>query len=177
MNIFIFDQNRFYAEGLKHLIKEHHSYPGHIAINNRGLLTKARLVIRTLAFSSQEEWQKAFNHPKTLYIYHRPACDDVRRRGNSLYRCDPLNITLDTLEPYLCHCSKESRPTPSIIRPLTAAEIRLMKLVKLGWHDSQIADSYRLSPKTISQMRGNVMKKMGLRNRLELYQLLHQLHF
>lgn len=176
MNIVIFDQNRFYAEGLKHLIKEHHAFRGHIAINDRRLLAKACLVIRTLAFSSQEDWQSAFNHPQTLYIYHRPTCDDVQRRGNSLYRSDPLNITLDALEPYLSHSASNPISPPSIIRPLTAAEIRLMKLIKLGWHDGQIAASYRLSPKTISQMRCNAMKKMGLRNRVELYQLLNQLH-
>lgn len=175
MNVVIFDQDHFYADGLKRLIKEHHPRGANIAINNRRLIAKAHLVIRTLAFASQEEWQSAFNHPQTLYIYHRPSCDDMQRRGNSLYRCDPVSITLDTLEQYWSHCSSKPSPT-SIIRPLTVAEIRLMKLIKLGWHDRQIAAHYRLSPKTISQMRCNTMKKMGLRNRVELYQLLNQLH-
>ncbi|CAM4094064.1 LuxR C-terminal-related transcriptional regulator [Serratia silvae] len=175
MNIIIFDQNRLYAEGLKRLIKEHHSYRARIAINDRHLLAKAHLVIRTLAFSSQEDWQSAYNLPQTLYIYHLPACDDMQRRSNSLYRCEPLNITLDTLEPYLSHSTREPSPA-SIIRPLSTAEIRLMKLIKLGWHDGKIAASYRLRPKTINQMRYNVMKKMGLHNRLELYPLLNQLH-
>lgn len=177
MNIVIIDQNHFYADGLKHLIKQHHPEDGNIAINDGRLLANAHLVIRTAAFSSREEWQSAFNHPQTLYIYHRPVSDDLPRRGNALYRCDPPNITLDTLKQHLKQGSDEDISPPPITSPLSAAEIRLLKLIKLGWRDHQIAISYSVGPKTISLMRCNAMKKMGLRNRLELYQLLSQLNF
>lgn len=177
MDIIIFDQNHYYANGLKHLINQHLRLSGKVTINDGGLLGKADLVIRTPALSSREEWQSAFNHPNTLYIYHRPTSEDLRRRGNALYRCDPLKITLGTLEKHLNGCSEKQTSPPTFIRPLTAAEIRLLKLIKLGWKDHRIAANYQLSPKTISLMRCNAMKKMGLRNRLELYQLLNKLNF
>ncbi|WP_431222725.1 LuxR C-terminal-related transcriptional regulator [Serratia sp. L9] len=177
MDIVIFDQNHFYANGLKHLINQYLSPGGRVAINDGGLLGKAHLVIRTPAFSSREEWQSAFNNPNTLYIYQRPTSEVLRRRGNALYRCDPLNITLDTLERHLNGGSEKQISPPTFIRSLTAAEIRLLKLIKLGWKDHRIAANYQLNPKAISMMRCNAMKKMGLRNRLELYQLLNKLNF
>ncbi|MBL5860008.1 LuxR C-terminal-related transcriptional regulator [Serratia fonticola] len=176
MSIAIFDQNHFYANGLKDLIKEYLPHVSNVAINDKHLLTKARLIIRTPALSSWEEWQSAFNHPQTLYIYHRPLPAAPLRRDNALYRCEPVGITLSTLEQHLTRCLDEEAPPP-INHSLSSAEIRLLKMIKLGWPDSLIAENFRLSIKSISSRRCNMMKKMGLCNRLELYQLLNTLRF
>ncbi|MFT2789028.1 helix-turn-helix domain-containing protein [Serratia sp. T13T92] len=177
MNIAIFDQNHFYANGLKVLINELLSQGANITINESSLLSKAHLVIRTPALSSWEEWQSAFNHPQTLYIYHRPLPTDPLRRGNALYRGEPLGITLNTLKQHLHRCPDEEIPPPSINRLLSDNEIQVLKLIKMGWSDRVIAAHCRLGTKTVSLMRCNAIKKMGLHNRLELYQLLSKLHF
>lgn len=176
MNIAIFDQNHFYANGLKNLIKEYLPHVGNVTINDKHVLTKARLIIRTPALSSWEEWQGSFHHPQTLYIYHRPLHDETFFRDNALYRNEPVGITLSTLKQYFNRCFDEEIP-PSINQTLSSTEIRLLKMIKMGWPDSLIAENFRLSIKSISYKRCNVIKKMGLRNRLELYQLISKLHF
>ncbi|MFZ1874686.1 MAG: LuxR C-terminal-related transcriptional regulator [Chania sp.] len=177
MNIVIIDQNYFYANGLKGLIKEHLLPAASITINDRSLLNTASLVIRTPAFSSKEELQGAFSHPQTLYIYCRPLDDDMQRRGNALYRSDPNGITLATLKLHVECLAGDEIPLPYILKKLSASEIRMLKLIKRGWNNKQIAESFRSNTKTISMMRCNAIKRIGLRNRLELYQLLNKLHF
>ncbi|WP_422526639.1 helix-turn-helix domain-containing protein [Serratia fonticola] len=177
MNIVILDQNLFYANGLKELINEFLLPDAAITINDSSLLYNADLVIRTPAFSSKEELQGAFNRPQTLYIYYRPLPDDMQRRDNALYRSDPMSITLATLALYLEYISGGCPSQPYVLKKLSANEIQMMKLIKRGWNSKQIADNFHLSIKTVSQMRCNAIKKIGLRNRLELYKLLNKLHF
>ncbi|OKP21421.1 helix-turn-helix domain-containing protein [Serratia fonticola] len=177
MNIVILDQNLFYANGLKELISEFLLPDAAITINDSALLNHANLVIRTPVFSSKVELMGAFNYPQTLYIYYRPLSDDMQRRDNALYRSDPMSIALTTLALYLECISGEETPQSYILKKLSANELQMMKLIKCGWNSKQIAENFHLSIKTISLMRCNAIKKIGLRNRLELYKLLNKLNF
>ena len=123
MNIAIFDQNQLYAYGLKVIINKLLSQSANITINESSSLSKMHLVIRTPALSSWEEWQGAFNHPQTLYIYHRPLPADPLCRGNILYRNDPLDITLSILKKNLHRCPDEETPPPLINGTLSDTEI------------------------------------------------------
>ena len=51
---------------------------------------------------------------------------------------------------------------------LTARELQVVKLVAEGDTTSEIATSLVISEKTVEKHRGNVLEKLGLRNRVDL---------
>ncbi len=51
---------------------------------------------------------------------------------------------------------------------LTAREIEVLHLIAEGLTNSEIADALIISPHTVTRHRANVMKKLGVHNRVEL---------
>jgi DNA-binding NarL/FixJ family response regulator len=52
--------------------------------------------------------------------------------------------------------------------PLTAREREVLKLIAEGLTSDEIADALVISPRTVDRHRGNVLEKLGMRNRVEL---------
>jgi DNA-binding NarL/FixJ family response regulator len=52
--------------------------------------------------------------------------------------------------------------------PLTPRELEVVKLIAEAYTNRQIADALNLSEKTVESHRGNVLAKLGMRDRVEL---------
>jgi len=52
--------------------------------------------------------------------------------------------------------------------PLTPRELEVVKLIAEAYTNRQIAETLRLSEKTVESHRGNVLSKLGMRDRVEL---------
>ena len=52
--------------------------------------------------------------------------------------------------------------------PLTAREQEVVKLIAEAYTNKQIADALHMAEKTVESHRGNVLRKLGMRDRVEL---------
>ena len=60
------------------------------------------------------------------------------------------------------------KPTTHPATPLTAAEKRILALVSLAKTNKEIARALGISPSTVKRHLENVLKKLHLKNRIEL---------
>lgn len=58
---------------------------------------------------------------------------------------------------------------------LTNREQQIVKLVLLGYTSEKIAQALKRSPRTVQKHRANIMKKLGVRNQIELTRLAYEL--
>jgi DNA-binding NarL/FixJ family response regulator len=58
---------------------------------------------------------------------------------------------------------------------LTQREIEIVKLISAGLTSQQMADKLSISPRTVETHRANLMKKVGVRNAIELVKKLEML--
>ena len=57
---------------------------------------------------------------------------------------------------------------PDIDGPLTPRELEVVKLIAEAFTNHQIAETLRVSEKTVESHRANVLSKLGMRDRVEL---------
>jgi DNA-binding NarL/FixJ family response regulator len=72
----------------------------------------------------------------------------------------------DEAQETLMHAWKEGRSEPA--SPLTPRELEVVKLIAEAFTNKQIAETLRLSEKTVESHRANVLTKLGMRDRVEL---------
>jgi DNA-binding NarL/FixJ family response regulator len=58
--------------------------------------------------------------------------------------------------------------TPSRVKQLTMREIDVLKLVRSGKSSQEIANELYVSPKTVEVHRHNILKKLNVKNTIEL---------
>ncbi len=58
---------------------------------------------------------------------------------------------------------------------LTKREIEIIKLIAEGFTSQQMADKLFISPRTVETHRANLMKKVGVKNAVELVKKAQQL--
>ncbi|EFK4582235.1 helix-turn-helix domain-containing protein [Escherichia coli] len=63
-----------------------------------------------------------------------------------------------------------------IKRSLSIREREIVRCIMFGMTDDEMADEFNLSKKTISAHRRNILSKMGIKNRNELYKYLFELN-
>ena len=61
---------------------------------------------------------------------------------------------------------QEGRAEPD--SPLTPRELEVVKLIAEAFTNKQIAETLRLSEKTVESHRANLLTKLGMRDRVEL---------
>ncbi|HMJ01944.1 MAG TPA: response regulator transcription factor, partial [Conexibacter sp.] len=61
---------------------------------------------------------------------------------------------------------EDGRTSPE--EDLTPRELEVVKLIAEAYTNKQIADALKLSEKTVESHRGNVLAKLGMRDRVEL---------
>jgi DNA-binding NarL/FixJ family response regulator len=61
---------------------------------------------------------------------------------------------------------EDGRTSPE--EDLTPRELEVVKLIAEAYTNRQIADALKLSEKTVESHRGNVLGKLGMRDRVEL---------
>ena len=57
---------------------------------------------------------------------------------------------------------------PDLEDPLTPRELEVVKLIAEAFTNRQIAETLRVSEKTVESHRANVLSKLGMRDRVEL---------
>ena len=66
------------------------------------------------------------------------------------------------------HLGRDRRGEPLPERAITDREEEILKLVAEGHTSQQIADMHVISVKTVERHRANLLRKLGLKDRLEL---------
>ena len=57
---------------------------------------------------------------------------------------------------------------PDLDDPLTPRELEVVKLIAEAFTNRQIAETLKVSEKTVESHRANVLSKLGMRDRVEL---------
>jgi DNA-binding NarL/FixJ family response regulator len=74
---------------------------------------------------------------------------------------------------YSQNVSKKKQHESSI--KLTKREVEIIKLISEGLTSQQMADKLFISPRTVETHRANLMKKLGVKNAIELVKKAEQL--
>ncbi len=88
------------------------------------------------------------------------ACRSVMRGNAFLYPPAASALVRDYLE--------RSRDGEVGLDPLTARELEILKLIAEGHTTTEIAGALVISEKTVEKHNGNMLEKLGLRNRVDL---------
>ncbi|MBF0477266.1 MAG: response regulator transcription factor [Deltaproteobacteria bacterium] len=103
------------------------------------------------------------------YVLKASPMSDVLEAVRAAYRGEYFlssKIRAEVVGVYLK--SHVDPPTPKGYDLLSEREQQVFRMVVEGNSTNQIADVLCLSPKTVEKHRANIMKKLGLRDRLEM---------
>jgi DNA-binding NarL/FixJ family response regulator len=99
------------------------------------------------------------------YVLKRQADEELVEAIRAVVRGEPF-ISPATQDALIAEWLDEGAPAPR--DPLTPRELEVVKLIAEAHTNRQIADVLHLSEKTVESHRGNVLAKLGMRDRVEL---------
>jgi len=99
------------------------------------------------------------------YVLKREADSALVAAARSVARGEPF-LTNAAERSLIRAWIEDESQGPS--EPLTAREQEVVKLIAEAHTNAQIADLLHLSEKTVESHRGNVLRKLGMRDRVEL---------
>lgn len=91
-------------------------------------------------------------------------------KGNNYFSRQAQNVIF---KKYSQHVGKKKQREEVI--KLTQREMEIVKLISEGYTSQQMADKLFISPRTVETHRANLMKKVGVRNAIELVKKLQNL--
>jgi DNA-binding NarL/FixJ family response regulator len=91
-------------------------------------------------------------------------------KGNNYFSRQAQNVIF---KKYSQHVGKRKQREEVI--KLTQREMEIVKLISEGYTSQQMADKLFISPRTVETHRANLMKKVGVRNAIELVKKLQYL--
>ncbi len=91
----------------------------------------------------------------------------MQNTQNQIAPIDPR----EELEAAVAEIDGENTPIPEVLSDLTKRELQVLTMLALGSKNSEIAEAYNVSIKTVDTHRGNILKKLGLRNNVDLARL------
>lgn len=99
------------------------------------------------------------------YVLKREADQDLVAALDAIARGEPF-LTNAAERGLIRRWMEEGASGPN--EPLTTREEQVVKLIAEAYTNAQIAATLHLSEKTIESHRGNVLRKLGMRDRVEL---------
>lgn len=134
-------------------------------------LSRRRPELRLLVLSMHDDEQyffEALRAGASGYVLKSAADRDLVEACRATLRGEPFlypQAVATLIADYLDRARRgEAAPTD----PLTPRELEVVKLIGEAHTNRQIADALKLSEKTIESHRGNVLAKLGMRDRVEL---------
>lgn len=131
-------------------------------------LPAARIVVLT-SENDPDSIMEALGHGAKSYILKSEPIETIRAavefvcRGGVAFSLPIAALVTDRPVP-----AREARSlASSVSRGLTPREIQVIQLVARGHTDAEIAESLEISDRTVERHVGNVMNKLGCRNRSE----------
>jgi DNA-binding NarL/FixJ family response regulator len=133
-------------------------------------LARERPKLRTLILSMHDDERYLFEALRvgaSGYVLKTVADRDLVEACRAALRGEPFLYPRAVAALIRDHLDRASaaRPTPDL---LTARELEVIKLVAEAHSTNEIAELLSLSPKTVERHRGNVLGKLGMRDRVEL---------
>ena len=134
-------------------------------------LAALRPQLRVLMLSMHESEQYLFEALKagaSGYVLKSAADRDLVEACRAALRGEPFLYpsAVATLIRDFLDRAREGDEAP--IDPLTPRELQVVKLIAEAHTNAQIAEILHLSEKTVESHRGNVLRKLGMRDRVEL---------
>jgi len=99
------------------------------------------------------------------YVLKREAAQDLVAAARAVRRGEPF-LTNAAERTLIRRWMEEGAAGPR--EPLTAREEQVVKLIAEAHTNAQIAQTLHVSEKTVESHRANVLRKLGMRDRVEL---------
>jgi DNA-binding NarL/FixJ family response regulator len=133
-------------------------------------LARERPGLRTLILSMHDDERYLFEALRvgaSGYVLKTVADRDLVEACRAALRGEPFLYPRAVAALIRDHLDRANadRPPPDL---LTARELEVVKLVAEARSTNEIAQLLSLSPKTVERHRGNVLAKLGMRDRVEL---------
>ncbi|MEJ1237074.1 response regulator transcription factor [Chryseolinea sp. T2] len=134
----------------------------------------AKIIILSM-YNDDDYISKCLEHGVRGYVVKSETGDQLEEAVQTVLRGD-CYFSSEVQKSILKHYSGNSRKkaTDSDIR-LTAREVEIVQLISEGLTNQEMADRLFISARTVETHRANLMKKVGVKNAIELVKKVDQL--
>jgi DNA-binding NarL/FixJ family response regulator len=133
-------------------------------------LSRRRPELRTLILSMYDKEQyffEALAAGASGYVLKRAADRDIVEACRAAMRGEPFLYPAAVTALIREHLERAGRGE-AVTGPLTPRESEVVKLIAEGSSSREIADALVISIKTVERHRANILRKLGMRDRVEL---------
>ena len=136
--------------------------------------SEAKIIILSM-YNDDDYISKCLEHGVRGYVVKSETGDQLEEAVQTVLRGD-CYFSSEVQKSILKHYSSSSKKktTDSEIR-LTAREIEIVQLISEGLTNQEMADRLFISARTVETHRANLMKKVGVKNAIELVKKVDQL--
>src|SRR3954453_12698909 len=134
-------------------------------------LSRRRPELRGLMLSMHDNEQYFFEALKagaSGYVLKTAANRDLIEACRAAMRGEPVLYPAAVRALLRSNLDRAAQGKETPADPLTPRELEVVKLIGEGHTSEEIAGMLFISKKTVDRHRGNVLKKLGMRNRVEL---------
>lgn len=160
--IWIYSSNIFFIQGVKALVAEVFSKRSHVIH-----VFDEKNILNITSVNDVQDGMFVFSDTKNpLFLFYLSLfCRNNIVTGNS---------NIEDVRRYLRGRIRKKRVCSVSHRPgdLSPREREIVICMKLRMTDDEVASRFKLSRKTVSAHRRNILSKLGIRNRNELYKYL-----
>lgn len=162
-NICIFSSNVFFIQGVKALVAEVFSKRKYVIH-----VFDEKYILNIMSVNDLPGWMFVFSDTKNPFFLH---CLSLFCRSSLIYG----DSNIEVIRRYLFsgRCRKKLFCSGSHLQGnLSPRERDIVACMRLRMTDDEIALKFKLSKKTVSAHRRNILSKLGIQNRNELYKYL-----
>lgn len=130
--------------------------------------TNAKIIILSM-FEDEDYISKCMETGVMGYVVKSETGDELEKAVQTVLRGQNYFSSLVQtviFKKYSTNISKKKTVEPDV--RLTAREVEIVKLIGEGLTSHQMADKLFISPRTVETHRANLMKKVGVKNSIEL---------
>jgi DNA-binding NarL/FixJ family response regulator len=146
------------------------SMPRRTGLQAAAELSRVRPELRILMLSMHENEQYLFEALRagaSGYVLKASADRDLVEACRATMRGEPF-LYPQAVTALVRDWIERGGDADTHISPLTPRELEVVKLIAEAHSGEEIARELSISPKTVERHRGNVLEKLGLRDRVEL---------
>jgi DNA-binding NarL/FixJ family response regulator len=146
------------------------SMPRRTGLQAAAELSRVRPELRILMLSMHENEQYLFEALRagaSGYVLKASADRDLVEACRATMRGEPF-LYPQAVTALVRDWIERGGDADAHISPLTPRELEVVKLIAEAHSGEEIARELGISPKTVERHRGNVLEKLGLRDRVEL---------
>jgi len=137
--------------------------------------SQARIIILSM-FDDEDYISRCMEYGVKGYVVKNETSEELAYavrtvlKGQSYFSSQVQNVIF---KKYTTQVTKKKQKEPEV--KLTTREIEIVKLISTGLTSQQIAEKLFISPRTVETHRANLMKKVNVKNAIELVKKVEQM--